>query len=70
LPGGDTARSTVAIQHACNVHAHGIATRRICANREFRSQFNRTETTTDAEYAFNGVCPGRALRRGIPERRP
>jgi hypothetical protein len=75
LPGGGIDRSSVSIQRTCNAHAHvhaahGIATEHISATREFRSQLNRTDTTTDAESASNGVCPGRALRRGVPERRP
>jgi hypothetical protein len=76
LPGGGIDRRIVAVQRACNayahcnVHAHGIANQRISVTREFRRQLDRTDTTTHAEFASNGVCPGRALRRGVPERGP
>jgi hypothetical protein len=80
LPGGGIDCGTVTIQHICNahahahvhVHAHGIASERIPVTRGLRGQLNRTDTTTDAESASasDSVCPGRALHRGVPERRP
>jgi hypothetical protein len=76
LPGGGIDCGTVTIQHICNAHAHahvhayGIASERIPVTRGLRGQLNRTDTTTDAESASDSVCPGRALHRGVPERRP
>jgi hypothetical protein len=82
LPGGGIDCGTVTIQHICNAHAHahanahvhvhayGIASERIPVTRGLRGQLNRTDTTTDAEFASNRVRPGRALHRGVPERRP
>jgi hypothetical protein len=78
LPGGGIDCGTVTIRHICNahvhvhahVHAYGIASERIPVTRGLRGQLDRTDTTTDAEFAFDGVCSGRALHRGVPERRP
>jgi hypothetical protein len=76
LPGGGIDRSTGTIQHTCNAHVHvhvhvyGVAAQRIAVTRGFGSQLYRTDTATDAEFASDGICPGRALRRGVPERRP